>query len=924
MPKGIRYRHVSITPAMGGALVTAASDDVAGSANYVGKVNFRREVDGELRREGWGLVRETGRDDALDVEFPIRLLHQFPSARGESVLIAAAGPTIYRLMSAVPGYAIPNTYVDNTGDNDYWTDHDEDFWWIPIYTGARHMDTLEADGTLLAPFEGGAYRWEAVSVLNYIVLNNGVDLPIVYKEEWDQAYPLYSLREQGIASVGTIAAYQDRLWCADLQVIVDGFENWFDLGTPAAITNATAASPIVITSAGHNLSTGDAVKITGVVGISSTYSIQGANGSFPVTKIDVDTFSLDNTVGGGAYTSGGTWLKDPYANVFMSSQHIENGGTLKTQRYQYRMMYSMEGYPTVFDTSESGGLNATLTVEGNGTYKIVPDWDFAVHGEGLDDPATPYILSAAYLDVEGVTIHSETFGVKTIDDQYYINNSGTVSRVFLAAGAAADEYKLVNSAGANVALKYIDVSSGVCTDSSGAATSQATQVLCELAGNTWTAATGSYLPAASYPIVIRPYINKLLPQLTAAFREFADDGSMIHKMKQLSDKLAVYRDTGFFFIAKTNSAVEPFAIDPRYTGGRVPDFRHTVIDINGRQHLFVGHNGVYSVNRSSSEPEPIMQFELGPPFWRDVAPEFSEYVYAVDNPLTREMFISAPLGYLTNSIGEYVDEKGALSTTPVLEWGVIAYDYINKTLSTIDASFTACCWARRPRFKRVGPEQAWFIMGVHQSAGNVYVGTQFRHDTKYGGVMVRYGYGPPEIGSVEPYRVYNRLEEGYTSTLRSGLIDFGDSFSDKEVRSYVLELSNKYGVTPVKVTISTSSAVQGTEQIETMTETGGREVKYVVLNELKDENMIPLYVRAPYVRDQIDVPPEYDVTSAYVQPNYYRLVVEPDGGGLTGYAWDYIAIASNPVKMVGRTFDVSGVDTRQAQQSIGGQGQWPA
>ena len=111
---------------MGGALVTAASDDVAGSANYVGKVNFRREVDGELRREGWGIVKETGRDDALDVEFPIRLLHQFPSARGESVLIAAAGPTVYRLMAAVPGYAIPNTYVDNTGDNDYWTDHDEE------------------------------------------------------------------------------------------------------------------------------------------------------------------------------------------------------------------------------------------------------------------------------------------------------------------------------------------------------------------------------------------------------------------------------------------------------------------------------------------------------------------------------------------------------------------------------------------------------------------------------------------------------------------------------------------------------------------------------------------------------------------------------------------------------------------------------
>jgi hypothetical protein len=918
MPKGVRYRHVSIIPAMGGALVASASDDVAGSANYVGKVNFRREVDGELRREGWELVKETGRDDALDSEFPIRLLHQFPSARGEGVLIAAAGPTIYRLMSAVPGYATPNDYVDNTGTNDYWSDHDEDFWWVPIYTSLKHMDTLEADGTLLDPFEGGAYRWEAVSVQNHVIINNGVDLPIIYKADWDQAYPLYSLREQGIASVGTISTYQDRLWCADLQVITDGFQNLFDLGTPAAITGATTATPIAITSAGHNLSTGDTVKITGVGGISA------ANGSFLITKIDANTFSLDNTIGVGTYTSGGSWLRDPYGNLFSSSLHIDNGGTLKTQRYQYRMLYSMEGYPSIFDTSESGGLSANLVVEANGTYKIVPEWDFAVQGDGLADPATPYVLSAAYLDVEGISLHSDSFGEKTIDDKYYLTNGGVVSRIFLAAGAAADEYKLVNSAGADIALKYINVSSGVCTDPTGATTSQATQELCELAGNTWTAATGSYLAAGTYPILIRPYINKLLPQLTAAFREFADDGSMIHKMKTLADKLVVYRDTGFFFINKTNSTTEPFAIDPRYVGGRVPDFRHTVIDVDGRQHLFVGHSGVYSINRSSSEPETVMQFELGPPFWRDVAPEFSEYVYAVDNPVTREMFISAPLGYLTNSIGEYVDEKGEVTTSPRLEWGAIAYDYINKTLSTIDASFTACCWARRPRFKRVGPEQAWFIMGVHQSENNVYVGTQYRHDTMYGGVLVRYGYGPPEIGSIEPYRVYNRLAEGYTSTLRSGLIDFGDSFSDKEVRGYVLELSNKYGVTPIKVTISTSSAVQGTEQIETMTETSGREVKYVILNELKDENMIPLYVRAPYIRDQIDVPPEYDITSAYVQPNYYRMMVNSNGDGLTGYGWDYITIKNNPVKVVGRTFDVSGVDTRQAQQAIGGQGQWPA
>jgi hypothetical protein len=68
-----------------------------------------------------------------------------------------------------------------------------------------------------------------------------------------------------------------------------------------AITNATNASPIVVTSANHGLSTGARVTISGVGGNG------GANGTFVVTAIDVNTFSLNGSAGTGAYTAGGTW-----------------------------------------------------------------------------------------------------------------------------------------------------------------------------------------------------------------------------------------------------------------------------------------------------------------------------------------------------------------------------------------------------------------------------------------------------------------------------------------------------------------------------------------------------------------------------------------------------------------------------------------
>lgn len=67
------------------------------------------------------------------------------------------------------------------------------------------------------------------------------------------------------------------------------------------ITGATNASPIVITSAGHGLTTGTEVTIASVGGNTN------ANGTHLVTAVDTDSFSLQGVSGNSAYTSGGTW-----------------------------------------------------------------------------------------------------------------------------------------------------------------------------------------------------------------------------------------------------------------------------------------------------------------------------------------------------------------------------------------------------------------------------------------------------------------------------------------------------------------------------------------------------------------------------------------------------------------------------------------
>lgn len=73
------------------------------------------------------------------------------------------------------------------------------------------------------------------------------------------------------------------------------------------ITSVSNASPIVITSAGHGLNTGNLVQIGGVTGTNA------ANGTFTITVIPSGTsapssqFSLNGTTGDGAYTGGGVW-----------------------------------------------------------------------------------------------------------------------------------------------------------------------------------------------------------------------------------------------------------------------------------------------------------------------------------------------------------------------------------------------------------------------------------------------------------------------------------------------------------------------------------------------------------------------------------------------------------------------------------------
>ncbi len=71
-------------------------------------------------------------------------------------------------------------------------------------------------------------------------------------------------------------------------------------GSALTVTAATTATPIVITAGTHGLTSGAVVTVASVGGNTA------ANGTWVITVLSSTTFSLNNSIGAGAYTTGGT------------------------------------------------------------------------------------------------------------------------------------------------------------------------------------------------------------------------------------------------------------------------------------------------------------------------------------------------------------------------------------------------------------------------------------------------------------------------------------------------------------------------------------------------------------------------------------------------------------------------------------------
>lgn len=238
-----RFTHHTIKPEQGGALINVTSLDTVGAANYSQKVNMRREVDREVRREGWEYFFPIANPTEPQ---PFQYLPGFGDPVPPSALLSLVGwvtqETWYTTQGPVVGpeviHALPATgstpitaiaqCVQANGER---------------ITIAAMVDTIyrfdEAAGVWIVIGSGystSGKRWELVAVNGETVFNNGIDLPFTVSVQHPYARPIQELRERGVSRVGTIAEYYGFLHCFDVtEIKPEELNAWMNGPTPYGI-----------------------------------------------------------------------------------------------------------------------------------------------------------------------------------------------------------------------------------------------------------------------------------------------------------------------------------------------------------------------------------------------------------------------------------------------------------------------------------------------------------------------------------------------------------------------------------------------------------------------------------------------------------------------------------------------------------------
>ena len=339
------------------------------------------------------------------------------------------------------------------------------------------------------------------------------------------------------------------------------------------------------------------------------------------------------------------------------------------------------------------------------------------------------------------------------------------------------------------------------------------------------------------------YLQKLSSSSSiTGYDDLEDDASGIIKLEELMGQLVIYKDTANFLARYTGVLSVPFQFERLpITPGKTLYYKNTLVSVDGKYHIYAGRNAFFKFDLQNRQPREVESMDLcSNIFFDEVNIANTDSVFAAHNANTKEIWVGFP--------GSGSDK-------------VLCMDLRYDTVSISSLNITAAATVKRPTMNLVPVEtEDWVVMGNTEGTVLLY-GLADKALSQWG--------DKDEIFYRRDDRTDTTTTESYTSTLSSGLSNFGDNFNEKDLRSYMLHLSSQQdSLTGLNLNVKVYGAA---------TQTGTETLLADHDIDEPNENLVSLFARQHNYRDELSV---------------------------TG--------KDNPVKVAARMYEVSGVASKSA------------
>lgn len=797
----------------------------------------------------------------------INLVAKGKRPNGKTAVVVGTKTRLFRFYSLengayYEGNGTANEYFENSGtDNEYFLSNYGD--WVQIASG----------------FATNGRRWQAESVNGWLVVNNEVDLPWSYRVEDIEAFPVYELREQGVAAVGCISELGGIFHAGDVIEIDElELENVFlpqgivDSGTIAASQSSTSLTTntdfFAATDVGKYIVYDDDdindVRITAFTNAKSVTVTAGPPVSLSQFKTRVkasqagSTFSEETT---GAISSGDTEVQLSGGTFVFAAGDVGkklrfvNGweSTIVT----FNSTTSVEladaapssfGYPFWLIDSDANKIVAenntsVFTDEMVGCQMV---WDT---GEvrtitGYINAYTVYVnddysIPVGYISIENkntykaYTDYSKTSRVQFRHIWSDIDYPTRWASSFKGSMGTGDFMVVLDNPISSIEVdrNYTILGAGLNGGNLSA------NVIQNYGGKVIVLDQRAETSVTSVDISATDTIGSII-----GFEDLQDDGSAIINMRPLNNTMVIYKGTSVVLADYTGIALTPFS----YTIRRIKDgeglyYKHTLEHLGSDKHIYAGRDAFYIFDLTRRVPQMFELLKLcDNVIFDEVDITETDQVYAVNNVLTKEVWFVFP-----SSTSDHA----------------LIWDYRYGHASTTSINVDAAATVERPEEGNItGTSEDWFVMAAGQ-------------------VVLLYGKTNASVSSWGDNEIFYRRDalpfaadmSPYMAELRSGMGAFGAPYIEKFLNNEVLYFHSDTEQQDLTYNLyGTRNTPETPTLLATKTQTA-----------LKSFNAIPMHFLQNYYQDQI-----------------------------------LVDVLNNKVVLVGRTWEVGAVDSRSTIRNL--------